>query len=134
MPVNRRVSFTRFPKAKQNGHRTHLTSSNTLSQILCHQTILKIAKPSTLLEMILRQEHIPYAEFLRSGLQILNNTGVTLKTTNDIGRVSFTGFFDLLMENCIGRDTFFLDEALDDVEGLLRAVTDEGAGDDWDPF
>ena len=80
-----------------------------LAQILSHQAILQITKPSAFLEMVLRQEHVPKTEFLRFDFQVLNDWWMSIEARHDVAAIGI----DLLGVDSIGGDTFFFDELLD---------------------
>jgi hypothetical protein len=83
----------------------YLRSNPALPQILSHQPILNITKPSALAEMALGQKHIPQPQLARFGLELLNH-----------GRVRVPALFtvaDLLFVEGVGWEAFFFDEFLD---------------------
>lgn len=55
--------------------KTNLRSKLTLAQILRHQPIFQITESSTLLEVVLGQEHIPQTQTLGLDFQLLNHGG-----------------------------------------------------------
>ena len=57
---------------------TYLARSPTLAQLLSHQAIFHIAEPSTLLEMILGQEHVEQAPLSRLLLKIFHDRRVAV--------------------------------------------------------
>jgi hypothetical protein len=84
---------------------TYLASSSTLAQHLGHQAILQVAEPSTLLEVVPRQEHIPQSQLLGLDLEILNDRWMCAEP-------GFGGGAELLSEDGIRWYAFFLDELL----------------------
>lgn len=52
---------------------SYLTGRPALAQILGHQTILQVTETSTLLEVVLGQEHVPKSQLPSLRLQILDN-------------------------------------------------------------
>jgi hypothetical protein len=74
--------------------------------MLRHKPIFQIAKPSTLLEMALGQEHIPQSQLLGLLLEILNDRGMRRKPF-------LRRFPDLPHEDGVGWYAFFFDKFLD---------------------
>lgn len=89
----------------------YLRSNPTLAQILRHQPILNIAKPSALAEMALGQKHIPQPQLTRFGLELFYHGWVRVPALFAVA--------DLLFEERVGWDAFFLDEFLDLTSQLL---------------
>ena len=86
------------------------TGGDTFTQQLSHQAVLEIAEASTLLEVVLGQEHVPKPKFSGLDFEILDHLWVCVKA----GDCSFA---DLLRVDGICWDTFFLDEFLNLFEG-----------------
>lgn len=87
-------------------HNSYLGSSSTLAQVLSHQAILQIAEASTLLEVVLWEEHIEQAQLFCLVLKILHDLWMCTEAL--FGRAT-----DLLCVDWVGWDTFFIDELLD---------------------
>lgn len=83
----------------------YLRRQLALAEILRHQTILEVAEPSALGEVVLGQEHVPQAEGAGLGLEVLQNDGV--------GLPSLLALTELGLECGFGGDTVFLDELFD---------------------
>ena len=78
-----------------------------LAQVLRHNTVLQIAKPRTLLEVVLWQEHIPQTQLLRTLLQVFQNRGVGVEAG------LHAALAQLLRVDGVGGDAFFFDELFD---------------------
>ena len=78
-----------------------------LAQVLSHNAILQVAKPCTLLEVVLRQEHVPQTQLLRTLLQVFQNGRVRVEAGLD------AALAQLLRVDGIGGDAFFFDELFD---------------------
>lgn len=94
---------------------SYLASSSTLPQQLCHQPILQIRKPSSLLEMRLWQKHIPQPQFLSLQFQFLDYGWMS-------GETGLCCCAQLLRKDNIGGDTFFVYEFLNLYASLLSEV------------
>ena len=76
------------------------------SKTFCHETVLEIAETCSLLEVVLGQEHVPQPQLSRSLLQLFNDWWV--------GTEAFLGgAADLLRQDSVCWDAFFLDELFD---------------------
>lgn len=85
---------------------TYLAGRPALAQLLSHESILKIAEACSLLEVVLRQEHVEQTQLLCSLLQVLNDRRVRAE--------AFDGTFaNLLDVDRVGWYAFFFDELLD---------------------
>lgn len=72
-------------------------------------------------KMILGKEHVPKTKFLGLCFEILNDLRVGVEAL-------LGGATQLLLVDGIGRDAFFLDELLYQVEGFFGAFADERPG------
>lgn len=82
-----------------------LAGDDTLAQILGHEAVLQVAEAGALLEVVLGQEHVPQAKLLCLHLQVLNDLRVGIEAVDNARA-------DLLGEDGIGWNAFFLDESL----------------------
>jgi hypothetical protein len=82
----------------------YLTRHPTLPQPLSHKPILEIAEPSTLLEVIFRQKHIPESQFPGSLFQVIDNGWVAFPP--------LLAFAELGVVDCVGWYAFLFDEFL----------------------
>jgi len=107
----------------RKGGQTYLASRPALSKVLSHKTILQVAEPSTLLEMVLWQEHIPQTQCLCLLLQVLDDAGMRREAL-------LGGLANLAEVDFIGGDAFLFDEFLDLAErdGLERSELTERGG------
>jgi hypothetical protein len=86
-----------------------LTSNPGFTQILGHETILKIGKASAFLKVVLGQEHVPEAELLGFDLEVFDDLRVGVEAGDSVAAI----LVDLLGEDGVRGDAFFLDEFFD---------------------
>lgn len=84
----------------------YLASNPALAQVLGHEAILQIAETSSLLEVVLGQEHVPETQLPGPLLQVLDDGRVRREAL--LRRLA-----DLACVDGIGGDALFLDELLD---------------------
>jgi hypothetical protein len=87
---------------------SYLRCQDTLPKYFGHKSILEIAEPSTLFEMVLWEEEIPESEFLGFRFQILDDGGVGFETGFCTGVHAELG-----LEEGVGGYAFFFYEFLD---------------------
>jgi hypothetical protein len=92
-----------------------LGGSAALAQVLGHEPVLQIAEASTLLEVVLGQEHVPQAKLFCTLLQVLDDGWVVAEALGCC-------FANLLGKDRVGRDAFFFDKLFDLLDVVISLV------------